>query len=270
MSHPPNPTSHRSDTPPVLPTSQASLQTQETLRSQSPYGYQSINSPSSTPSSSPRQELKPRSPGSQSGVFVSGTDPSSDSEDTEGTLTPLLLGSKRDSSLEQIQEEQSGTNSHPSTEAMATPERDEAQHKKQRHVRRRHHGQRRAWQLFLATFSQIGLFLFFGTLIAVLFKAPWEQPYSWHPILMGLYGFLSTEAILFLQPLEKRTHKKLAATIHGIVQILSFIFSVGGFVAIWANKNKKNKPHLTSNHAIYGTAAMAIFFFQIVFGLLIA
>lgn len=45
----------------------------------------------------------------------------------------------------------------------------------------------------LAVVAQLGLFIYFGTLIGVLTKAPWVYPYSWHPICMGLYGFVATE-----------------------------------------------------------------------------
>ena len=45
----------------------------------------------------------------------------------------------------------------------------------------------------LAVVAQLGLIIYFGTLIGVLTKAPWVYPYSWHPICMGLYGFVATE-----------------------------------------------------------------------------
>ncbi|KAF9189345.1 hypothetical protein BGZ51_009659 [Haplosporangium sp. Z 767] len=125
-------------------------------------------------------------------------------------------------------------------------------------------------QMLLAVISQIGLFVFFGIMAGVIVKAPWVYPYSWHPIFMGLYGFIATEAILLLQPVEKGSQKRIAKTIHGLLHLLAFIFSLVGFVAIYANKDRRNKPHFQSNHALFGCAAMLVFFLQIVFGIAVA
>ncbi|KAF9199675.1 hypothetical protein BGZ49_010176 [Haplosporangium sp. Z 27] len=128
----------------------------------------------------------------------------------------------------------------------------------------------RLLQMALATISQLGLLIFFGTLVSVIFKAPWVYPYSWHPICMGLYGFVSTEAILILQPVEKASDRATARTVHGYLQSLALIFALAGFTAIYVNKDLLNKEHFHSNHALFGCTAVFIFFFQVLFGVAVA
>jgi len=62
---------------------------------------------------------------------------------------------------------------------------------------RRHSRRRLSYrlQMLLTVLSQLGILVFFGTLAGVIAKAPWVYPYSWHPICMGLYGFLATEGL---------------------------------------------------------------------------
>ncbi|KAG0339290.1 hypothetical protein BG000_002415 [Podila horticola] len=120
--------------------------------------------------------------------------------------------------------------------------------------------------MLLATLSQIGLFIFFGALAGAVVKAPWVYPYTWHPICMGLYGFVATEAILILQPVEKGSQKRLVRTIHGLVQILALIFSLVGFTAIYVNKDRLGKEHFHTNHALFGCTTVFIFFLQVLFG----
>ncbi|ORZ14947.1 eukaryotic cytochrome b561-domain-containing protein [Lobosporangium transversale] len=76
--------------------------------------------------------------------------------------------------------------------------------------------------------------------------------------------------ILLLQPIEKASQKRAARTVHGILQILALIFSLIGFVAIYRNKDLKKKVHFHTNHALLGCAAVAVFFLQVLFGVLVA
>ncbi|KAG0298376.1 hypothetical protein BGZ96_000090 [Linnemannia gamsii] len=122
----------------------------------------------------------------------------------------------------------------------------------------------------LAVVAQLGLFIYFGTLTGVLTKAPWVYPYSWHPIFMGLYGFVATEGILLLQPSETGKQRALSRTVHGVLLSLSFVCAIIGFWAIYDNKDRKKKEHFTSNHALLGCAAVFVFALQVLFGLSIA
>ncbi|KAF9435233.1 hypothetical protein BGZ76_006668 [Entomortierella beljakovae] len=88
-------------------------------------------------------------------------------------------------------------------------------------------------RMLLAVVSQLGLFIYFGALVAAMFKAPWVYPYTWHPIFMGLYGFIATEAILILQPVETASKKQSARAIHGYLQTLALIFSLVGFYSVF-------------------------------------
>ncbi|KAK3814054.1 MAG: eukaryotic cytochrome b561-domain-containing protein [Benniella sp.] len=124
--------------------------------------------------------------------------------------------------------------------------------------------------MLLTVLSQLGILVFFGTLAGVIAKAPWVYPYSWHPICMGLYGFLATEAILILQPIEKATQKRSVKILHGYIQSLAFLLSVAGFVAIYVNKDLRGKEHFTTNHAYYGSTAVFVFFLQVLFGTSVA
>ncbi|KAF9425600.1 hypothetical protein BGZ94_007384 [Podila epigama] len=166
------------------------------------------------------------------------------------------------------------------TSAAASIHLDE--HSREQQERLHHQKARRRWIMKLMAFvAQLGLLIYFGGLIIALFKAEWVYPYSWHPILMGLYGFVATEvlsivlnylkdtsprAILILQPIEKAAPKRLARTIHGVVQILALVFSLGGLVAIYVNKERLGKVHFHTNHAYFGLASIFVFFLQVLFG----
>ncbi|KAF9159722.1 hypothetical protein DFQ26_006222 [Actinomortierella ambigua] len=117
--------------------------------------------------------------------------------------------------------------------------------------------------------SQLGLLLFFGTLTAVIVKAPWAYPYSWHPILMGLFGLLATEAILVLQPKELARHRRSLKTVHAVLHGVTLVLLTVGFWAVYANKTMQNKIHFKSNHAWWGLATMFSIFVQLVFGVLV-
>ncbi|KAK3835980.1 MAG: eukaryotic cytochrome b561-domain-containing protein [Linnemannia elongata] len=133
----------------------------------------------------------------------------------------------------------------------------------------RHHRHTRV-QKMLAVVAQLGLFIYFGTLIGVLTKAPWVYPYSWHPICMGLYGFVATEGILLLQPSEKGKQRAQSRTIHGLLLSLALVSAVIGFWAIYENKDRLGKEHFHTNHAYLGCTAVFVFAFQVLFGLSVA
>ncbi|KAF9146885.1 hypothetical protein BGX30_005095 [Mortierella sp. GBA39] len=122
----------------------------------------------------------------------------------------------------------------------------------------------------LAVVAQLGLIIYFGALIGVLTKAPWVYPYSWHPICMGLYGFVATEGILLLQPNEKGKQRALSRTVHGSLLSLAFVSAVIGFWAIYENKDRLGKVHFHTNHAYLGCAAVFVFALQVLFGLSVA
>ncbi|KAG0047063.1 hypothetical protein BGZ83_007781 [Gryganskiella cystojenkinii] len=121
----------------------------------------------------------------------------------------------------------------------------------------------------LSAFAQSGLFIFFGTLAAVVIKAPWVSPFSWHPICMGIYGFVSTQAVLLLQPNLTGQRKEGGKTLHFFLLTVALISSIFGFRAIWNNKELVNKPHFHTNHAYLGGITLMIFLCQVLYGIIV-
>lgn len=80
---------------------------------------------------------------------------------------------------------------------------------------------------------------------------------------------LHVTAILILQPV-KASQKKTAAILHGYLQSLALILSLAGFTAIYVNKDRLLKEHFVTNHALFGCTTVFIFFFQVLFGTVIA
>ncbi|KAF9104459.1 Serine--tRNA ligase, mitochondrial [Mortierella sp. GBA35] len=169
------------------------------------------NPSSSTPNALHREETDLSLPGSGSGSGSSTSSSSSEDEEEE--------------------QQQQGTTDHTRLQ------RPSHQHRPHHH----HHHRYTQVQKMLAVVAQLGLFIYFGTLIGVTAKAPWVYPYSWHPICMGLYGFVATEGILLLQPTEKSKQRALARTVHGVLLSLALVSAVIGFVAIYVNKDRLNK-----------------------------
>jgi len=103
-------------------------------------------------------------------------DSSSSSSLSRGQTTPLVQNTTSEETL--LASEATGAHSN---------------HYHHHHHRPHQSPLRRRVTMLLATLSQIGLFIFFGALAGAVVKAPWVYPYSWHPICMGLYGFVATE-----------------------------------------------------------------------------
>ncbi|KAI8599799.1 eukaryotic cytochrome b561-domain-containing protein [Dissophora ornata] len=136
--------------------------------------------------------------------------------------------------------------------------------------RRQSHRRASRTRMLLSVVTQLGLLVFFGTLTGVIAKAPWAYPYSWHPICMGLYGFIATEGILILQPPNKSSQRKTSKTLHGLLHTLALILSLLGYTAIYVNKERLQKEHLRSNHGLFGCTTVLIFSLQVVFGVAVA
>ncbi|KAF9304811.1 hypothetical protein BGZ74_000476 [Mortierella antarctica] len=209
--------------------------------------------PSRSPSSSPtyRAVDKSRNPN----ATVAARDPTAYDSDSDSETN---IDSSSSSSLSQGQTTPLVQNSTPSEETLPVSEAT-GSHLHHHHHRPHRSPLRRRVNMLLATLSQIGSFIFFGALAGAVVKAPWVYPYSWHPICMGLYGFVATEV-------EKSSQKRLARTIHGLVQILALIFSLVGFAAIYVNKDRLGKEHFHTNHALFGCTTVFIFFLQVLFG----
>lgn len=78
----------------------------------------------------------------------------------------------------------------------------------------------------------------------------WRSPFSWHPFLMttGMIGCMGMAAII--KKLGGYTNTKN----HGILGNLGVLLSLGGFYAIYRNKNLWGKDHFTTTHGQAGVA----------------
>ena len=73
------------------------------------------------------------------------------------------------------------------------------------------------------------------------------------------------EAILMFSPhssLINKSSRVIKAEYHKYLQILGFFCSVGGFLAIYYNKNLHNKNHFTSFHGLLGLVTMILVLVQ--------
>ncbi|XP_046840450.1 transmembrane reductase CYB561D2-like [Xenia sp. Carnegie-2017] len=92
------------------------------------------------------------------------------------------------------------------------------------------------------------------------FAVPGTSLFSWHPTLMILgFGFFMLEAILIFSKnsnLFPNATQAVKVRCHWILQILATSCAVGGFLVIFINKNRSNKPHFISWHGILGAITM--------------
>lgn len=107
-----------------------------------------------------------------------------------------------------------------------------------------------SYRLLVITFLAYSLFA--GWFISTRPKGKWKSPFSWHPFLMtaGMVGSLGISAVT--KKMGGYTNTKM----HGVLASLGFVLSLGGFYAIYHNKNLYEKPHFTSTHGKIGLAIM--------------
>ena len=79
------------------------------------------------------------------------------------------------------------------------------------------------------------------------------------------FGFLMFEAILMFSPQSSLILSFPRATkikFHWILQTAAVIFALGGFAAIYINKNMHNKPHFQSWHGLFGFCTIILICLQ--------
>lgn len=90
--------------------------------------------------------------------------------------------------------------------------------------------------------------------------------FSWHPTLMALgFSFLMIEAILMFSPQSSLIASAPRATkvkLHWILQTSAVVAAVGGFAAIYYNKNIHNKLHFQSWHGCLGLCTVILICLQ--------
>lgn len=87
--------------------------------------------------------------------------------------------------------------------------------------------------------------------------------FGWHPaLLMAGMGLLAPAAALAAQARHASSDASRRYTLlatHGALQTLAVAASVGGFLAIYWDKDERNKAHFTTTHSWAGLAALGSF-----------
>lgn len=103
-------------------------------------------------------------------------------------------------------------------------------------------------------------------LVVIWLAQPGTNLFSWHPTLMVLsFAFLMVEAILMFSPQSSLILSSPRATkvnFHWILQTSAVVFALGGFAAIYSNKNMYNKPHFKSWHGLLGLSTVILICLQ--------
>ncbi|XP_046353297.2 transmembrane reductase CYB561D2-like [Haliotis cracherodii] len=101
--------------------------------------------------------------------------------------------------------------------------------------------------------------LFFTGFI-VYTAAPGSSLFSWHPTLMAIaFLLLMFEGLLVFSPISSfvpRQSRATKVTLHWMLQVTSLTCAIGGFAAIYYNKEINNKEHFTSWHGLIGLSAV--------------
>lgn len=93
-----------------------------------------------------------------------------------------------------------------------------------------------------------------GYYAAVGPSGKWKSPFSWHPFLMmvGMVGCMGVAALT--KKLGGYTNTKN----HGLLANLGIVLTLGGFYAIYSNKNMYGRDHFTSTHGKAGLAVICM------------
>lgn len=100
---------------------------------------------------------------------------------------------------------------------------------------------------------------------------PGSSLFSWHPTLMSIaMMFLMFEAILLFNQQSSfflSWDRVIRGTIHGYVMFTGVVCAVGGFLAVYINKNRNDKPHFQTWHSWFGAATLAYISLQVIGGI---
>ncbi|KAG7368658.1 cytochrome b561 [Nitzschia inconspicua] len=107
-----------------------------------------------------------------------------------------------------------------------------------------------SYQLLVLAFAVYAVGV--GYFAATRPNGKWRSPFSWHPFLMtvGMVGCMGIGSVT--KKLGGYTNTKL----HGMLASGGFLLALGGFYAIYRNKNLWEKPHFTTVHGKAGLALL--------------
>lgn len=100
---------------------------------------------------------------------------------------------------------------------------------------------------------QAGLLLTTITIFYSLFTNPINYLFIGHPVLNSFGLIFLAQSILVTQPLPtSAAHKTMGGQVHGILNSLSAVLYMAGFLLINYNKQANNAAHITTWHARFG------------------
>ena len=112
-------------------------------------------------------------------------------------------------------------------------------------------------------FHLISIFalIIIGAFISIISK-PGSSLFSWHPFFMSISFFMlipiSTKILKYRTKISFQTRRK----VHWITQLISITLILGGFWAIYENKNRLKKLHFATNHGLSGLITVCAMFVQ--------
>ncbi|CAB5374390.1 uncharacterized protein OCT59_017266 [Rhizophagus irregularis] len=114
--------------------------------------------------------------------------------------------------------------------------------------------------------SILGLLIYVGTNLYISYIADYKL-FVWHPILMAIMILISTQGTIVLQKAVKKQEKARSLFFHKLMQIISLICLIIGFVVIYYNKSIKGSTHYKTYHAKIGLIAFIVYIIQLITGL---
>ncbi|XP_023330251.1 cytochrome b561 domain-containing protein 2 [Eurytemora carolleeae] len=98
------------------------------------------------------------------------------------------------------------------------------------------------------------------TAFVLYLSAPGTDLFSWHPSLMTVaFALLLSQAIVLFSPessLLLNSARSDKIQLHWILNLFAFFGTMGGFLAIYLNKEIAGKNHFTTWHGRFGLAAV--------------
>lgn len=102
-------------------------------------------------------------------------------------------------------------------------------------------------------------------------SSPGSDLFSWHPTCMTVaFGLLITQAIIIFSPessLTPNSSKSDKVQLHWILNVFGILAVVGGFSAIYLNKEINGRKHFVSWHGTFGLATTVGIFLAAIGGL---
>ncbi|KAK9476051.1 eukaryotic cytochrome b561-domain-containing protein [Lipomyces japonicus] len=113
--------------------------------------------------------------------------------------------------------------------------------------------------------AQVGVITFFLYVIYKIIRSPIIY-FTGHPVLNSFALLLMAQSIILVQPTKTQAEKQLAASIHGVFNMIAFGAFVGAFAIIYTNKAGHDGAHFASAHARLGGLTYVVLTVNVVVG----